>query len=290
MGLAWLGLGLLAAQNTAASYVADRSHSVEGFDRIEALDRAIAWNGDDARLRSLRLQEKMLAARRDGRPLAADQVDPDLDALARLAPHETHGLLVRAEAAHRLGQPARAIGLLQRLHELDPRDPEATLLEATIHTEQGRAAASVAALYRDPHPRLRVVMAQAFADLEDTAVTLGRPEVEAFAYRSEAAFLQAVDALRSAAVSEQANLATVDLLELFLDAGIDDVRPLLLRAIWATALDQPEAAAALGREAARRQLQLAARHRRILGDLVGPLRDMPEWQPILQPVEPLNAK
>lgn len=283
LAAAWLGVCLLCAQTVAAGYLRDRSSTDPQVDPDRVLDQAIAWNGADAALRSLRLQEHVLEAKRTRTPLRAADVDPDLDALAQLTPHDTHALLVRAEAAHRLGQPDRALGNLQQLFALDPRDPEAALLEATIHAERGRAAAAVVALYRDPHPRLLAALPQNFRALEQLARAQGRPEVEALTYRFEAAFLDAVEVLRRDPVSEEANLATVDFLEVVLEAGVDDIRPLLLRAIFAHAIDQPDAVAALGREVTKRGLSLARPHRRILRGLEQPLRATPAWRDVLRP-------
>jgi hypothetical protein len=275
------GIRVVAAQTVAADLPRDVRFPT-GADPMRILDRAIAWCGSDPDLRTLRLETAVERSRGANAALRAEDVDADADALARLVPHDTTSLLWRAEAAHRLGQPGRALNLLQHVRELDPRDPAAALLEATVWMETGKPAEAIVTLYRDPHPRLRARLAQHWKELADAAEARGRPREEVFAYRAESAFLNAVDALRQGSPSSAA-LEIKGFTELLASAGVVDVRPLLLGAIWAHGSGAEDIAREYGREAQRRQLTLTAPHRRMLVGLEERLRGIPEWDSVLAP-------
>lgn len=276
----WLGLGAVISQTIWAADPRAARFELGSETRREAVDGALRWSGSDPDLLSLRLRRRVEASRTSG--LRAADVDADLDALATLDPYDTATLLLRADAANLLGQPGRALSLLEQLHALDPGDPLAALLEAVIHTEQGRPAAAIVALYRAPYPRLRPGLSTTFADLAAVAQAHGRPAAEVLTLQAESAFVAAVDALAADAQSEAAMSKTLAFGKLLVDAGVtDDVRPLLLGALTFEATN-PERAARLGEGALQRGLELTGPHRRLLGSLPDRLRAIPAWQKVLE--------
>lgn len=278
----WVGVGALMSQTEWASYVRDLRFPGHGRPAAEALDRALGWAGSDTVLRAQRLRLRVDQARRAGEPLRPRDVDEDLDALAALAPYDTSGLLLRAHTAHQLGQPGRSLRLLAQLHELDPRDPAAAVLEATIHMEQGRAAESVAALYRDPHPQLRDRLVRTLAELAEEAERRRRPPAEVLTYRAESAFVAAVDALLIDLDSQESLQRVTEFTGLLLSEGIeDDIRPLVLAALAFDARGEEQRVQELGERASRLESGLHTPHRRLLQGLEKRL-STPAWRAALE--------
>lgn len=272
--MAWLGAGQFLSQEAAARYQRARAESSTDVDRVAALEAAVRWNPADTRLRALYAQE--LA----GRGLSAKkQVLEQWAEVERRDPYNTDHLFLHAEAAHRFGEPVRALRLLARLLELDPRDPEATLLLASIHVRMGRPLRAIATLYADPHPRLRERLADHFNEFAAFAQRQGDAQA-ARAYRREQAFIHALDVLARRPLSREANDAVAAFLRVERDDPSGDPRPNVLLAVqWVHLGKLDEARKLAPREGA---VRLAAPHRRLMAPLLARLRGIPAWRRALE--------
>lgn len=269
--LAWLGAGQLLSQHAAARYQRARAQASTGTDRLGALRAAVSWNPADTRLRALYAQE--LA--RSGAAAAREAVLAQWAEVERRDPYNTDHLFLHAEAAHRLGDPVRALRLLERLLGLDPEDPEATLLLATIHARMGRPLRAIATLYAHPHPRLRARLAGVLDELAALAERQGDPRA-ARLYRREQAFVHALDVLTQRPLSREANDAVAAFLRLERDDPSGDPRPNVLLAVQWVHLGKPDEAAKLAPRGTT--VQLAAPHRRLMAPLLARLRGIPAWR------------
>ena len=154
------------------------------------------------------------------------------------------------------------------------------MLEATLQMERGEPAAAIVALYRDPHPTLRAVLARTFADLGDAAAARGRPADEVDVYRVEAEFVASVDAV--AAEGPTSAAAIVHSRRMLERTGLDDARTLVLAALAVIDDDPDGAVLELARIAQAKDLRVAQPHRRLMAGIERPLMEFPEWREVLE--------
>jgi hypothetical protein len=215
---------------------------------------------------------------------AAGSTDAALQAWARaraIDPNDTASLVQEAAHLQAAQRPLEALQRLQHALALDPREPQATLAAAAVLCQQGKTAAGIALLLRDPHPRLRAVLADNLAELERHARARGDAGAELLAI--EHAWIAALDALALAPASLATRAAISRLNDLQAAAGARDLRPFALLAIYAIGIGESGTAAALARDAARKgALALAAPHRLLLGELAAPLRSIEDWRTLLE--------
>lgn len=200
-------------------------------------------------------------------------------------PNEPGLWLLRATVAHAAGRDDLAIEALDLVHRLDPRDPEAALLRAVLHTEQGDAASVLTDLVVDAHPKLRAGLAKHLADLAKHAEERGN-QATALRLLAEQAFVLALDQVLAATADQQrlAALGAIDAVrEAFALASLErsDARPNLLRAAAHLARGQEQLARDLGEQAVRKQLTVPKEARELVRAAAEPLRRLKEWESLL---------
>jgi O-antigen ligase/tetratricopeptide (TPR) repeat protein len=265
-GTAWhrqAAAGPPARHSHAMAYSASSARVAAGR---EWLDVAIRFHPDPTLLHLRAQQQKNIQDAFDDLTLALQE-----------RPHSTTLLIARADLANILGQPATAIADLERALALDPREPTACLMLASIHAGGRRTAQAIATLYHDPHPQVMERLAGTFGQFEALARKQG-DELAALAYSLEGAFLRTLEALRQQPGTVASNRAVQDYASRTLGAGIRDPRPRILTALQCLALGDREGALAL----VPPDGALLDVHRRLLGDTLAPLLELPGWKEWLQ--------
>ncbi|MBK8977832.1 MAG: O-antigen ligase family protein [Planctomycetes bacterium] len=194
LGSALLGAALVAvgAMHVGAAHAAARGWPAA--PTTADLDAAIALDRTESRYHSLRIQA-ICGLGSDGLllhtgPAELARAADDIAAIRRFDPHNTTALFFAAQLLRGGARRGEAHELLHHILELDPRHPGAALLLAIDAAGAGELDTARALLYRDPHPSIRVRLAE---HLRAIAAIPGI--AKAGAWRREALFVAAVDAL-----------------------------------------------------------------------------------------------
>jgi len=290
LGLCILGVGAggFLGQLTVTGYVREARGLRAGSEVARAsIAAATFWNPFEQKFLQARAAlsvtdlERSTAADRGKRIATASR---DLEELLAVWPWDEEGLLLLGRSLQLAGKPVEAVTALSRLRRIDPQNPRATLLQATILVEAGKAPEALVLLYRDPHPRVLAGLPKHLADLHALAQRKGLTQ-DADLLLVEQAFFDSVDALRREP-GFGSQLAVKNYLEEVQahPHDLSDMRPLVIYALQFLALEKPDKARAVAKQAAKRKLPET--YRRLMGNVLEPLLKMPEWQQVITSTEP----
>ena len=158
-----------------------------------------------------------------------------------------------------------------------------------IARNASRAAAALQVLYKDPHPKLRAELPKRLAQLHALAQQSDLTKDAELLYR-ERAFIDALDSLaRFPGLGAQLAVNEYIAASRKAPRAGEDMRPLLVQALFLLDLGRRQDAAALGTKAKGRVLR--REHRRLIGDMLDRLMVLDPWRQLLwEPDEPATKR
>ncbi len=288
--LALLGFCTLAVgacgflgQLTFTGYVHEAGNGRRGSQAARSsLGAATFWNGYEQKLLQARATlsvDDLARSSNKERKRCLATARRDLEELLAAWPWDEEGLLLLGRSLQLAGKPVEAVVALSKLRKIDPQNPRATLFQATILVEAGKAPEALALLYQDLHPRLRAQLPKILSDLHALAQRKGFTQ-DADLLLVERAFFDAVDTLR-----KEPGFGSQIAVKTYLEEhrehphDLSDMRPLVIYALQFLALKRPDEAKAVARQAEKRKLPET--YRRLMADVLKPLLALPEWQRVL---------
>lgn len=202
----------------------------------------------------------------------------------RLRPFSPPLLLLLAEALARLHRYGEAIEVSRFARDFDAANPELRVLESVAQAELGDVDRAIAAVVRNPHPRLKEQLQRHFADLALRAEQRNEPE-QAARYVIEYAWLGLIDRLGRTGddVRTQRDQLGEQLRQRIRAADREavDARIPVANALLALEIDKPQLAARFADVARRSDARLTDWQAALLGDHLERLRQVDGWAGLL---------
>ena len=268
----WFGGGAFLSQMASTGYVEQMRRRDDFAALLASIDQALWFRPFDHNLRFARTAKEL--EQTATLPAARE----DLQYLTRIAPHHIDIQLRYAELLRAEGQTNPALEQLQKILVQDPNELRAILQRAEIAVQIGESPKAILALYATKHPRMRERLAPLFGQLAAAASSLGLQD-DAELLRVEQSFLETVDLMRANPTSIATRQSFAKFWKRLSKHEQNDMRPLVLAAAQALALDDRAQAEVLAGTAKNRKL--LPTHLDLMWDVVQPLLEIPEWRELL---------